>query len=241
MIIRSALTAFIALGLFAAASPKAQADEWEYRVTPYLWAPSFDANLRIGDGDGVESDTSFFEVLDFAFLINGEVRRGKWGVLAEYNFLALSEDASTPGGRLSAEASLDGHMAGIAGAYRFYEDERASADAFGGVRAWWIDAEIAFERVRNLSKSNNWVDPIVGLRGQYAVTDSIALSGLGDIGGFGVGSDFQWEVLGRATYRFNDLVGLGLGYRHLVVDLDDEDLVLDAAISGPFLALDFTW
>ncbi len=241
MTVRFALATFAALGLFAAASSVAQADEWEYRVTPYLWIPSFDADLTIGDSDSVESDTSFLEVLDFGFLINGEARRGKWGVIAEYNFLALSEDASTPGGRASAEASLDGNMFGLAGAYRFYEDERSSVDAFGGVRAWWIETKIEFQRAPNPSRSNNWIDPIVGLRGSYAVTDNIALSGLADIGGFGVGSDLQWELLGRATYRFNDLFGVGLGYRHLALDFDDDGLVLDTTITGPFLALDFTW
>jgi len=64
---------------------------------------------------------------------------------------------------------------------------------------------------------------------------------LAEVGGFGVGSDLQWEVVGRAGYQFNDRFGVALGYRHLAIDFDDDKLVMQAEISGPFLALDITW
>ncbi len=237
-------TRFLLAALIALAPPAAnlaEASEWEYRVTPYAWIPSFDAEMAIGDESGDGSGPSFWELLEFAVLINGEARRGDWALIGEYNYLALSDDAEALGGRLSADILFDGHMAGAAVAYRFHHDERASAEVFGGARAWWIDAEIDLQRISNPSVSRNWVDPIIGMRGSYALTDRVALSGLADIGGFGVGSDLQWELIGRVGYEFTDHIGAALGYRHLALDFADDKLVLDAEISGPFLAIDIMW
>jgi hypothetical protein len=40
----------------------------------------------------------------------------------------------------------------------------------------------------------NWIDPIIGLRAQYHLTEKWYLAGKSDIGGFGVGSDFTWTA-----------------------------------------------
>jgi hypothetical protein len=234
----------IAAALVVVLVPSASfADEttWEYRVTPYVWAPTLIADLAIGIDPPTQSETDLLDILNFAFLVNGEVRKGDWGLIGEFNYLSLTDDLSTPGGRISSDANLDGFMVGAAGAYRFYADANASADLFAGVRAWWIDAEIEFQNRSNPSVTRNWVDPIVGARGQYQVTDRVSVSGLAEVGGFGIGSNIQWEVVGRAGYQFNDRFGVALGYRHLAIDFDDDKLVMQADISGPFLALDITW
>ncbi len=65
--------------------------------------------------------------------------------------------------------------------------------------------------------------------------------GLAEIGGFGAGSELQWELIGRAGYRISDTVSAAIGYRHLVLDFDRDRLDIDVTMTGPFLANDFTW
>lgn len=174
-------------------------------------------------------------------MANGEVRKGKWGVIAEFNYLDLSNDASYAGGLFNAENELEGVMGGAALAYRFFNDDRFSVDAFGGFRIWSLEATIDFDRLPTVSRTKTWVDPLFGLRSHFDLTESFFVDGLADVGGFGVGSKLQWEVLGRAGYRFNETFSLAVGYRHLSVDFDRDAVDINASLTGPFLALDLTW
>ena len=66
-----------------------------------------------------------------------------------------------------------------------------------------------------------WVDPFVGFRIRHEMGPSKELGLEADFGGFGVSSDFSWQVVG--TYGF-DTTCLGtplnavIGYRALSVD-----------------------
>jgi len=228
------------VSMLGSASAQAE-DTWQYRLTPYLWSPSLYGDLTIDPDPTASSDTSLLDVLDFAVLLAGEARKGDWGIIGEFNYLALSEDASSSGGVFSSEMSLDGVMAGAAVAYRFARENRNFADAFAGLRSWWIDAKIDFDLLPSVSQSTSWVDPIVGLRGLYDLSDTVFVNGLAEIGGFGVGSDLQWELIGRVGYRFGDSVSAALGYRHLAIDFDDSSVVIDAVITGPFISIDFSF
>ena len=234
---------FTIVGALFPASADAQDGGWKFRLTPYGWIPSMSLDTTIGASPSISSDTDLLDVLDFAFLLTGEARNGDWGIIGEFNYLALSDEFTFGGARVAVrgEAELRGIMGGAAVAYRFAGDDRASADVFGGFRIWSLEATADFRVLPTVSRKTTFVDPIIGLRGTYFVTDDIFLSGLVEIGGFGAGSDFQWEVVGRASYRFNDTISAGIGYRHLALDLSRGGLAVDAAISGPFVAIDFNF
>ena len=223
------------------ATALAENDGWQYRITPYGWLPTLYTDLAIGPNQPVESDTSLLDILDFAALLSGEIRKGDWGVIGEINYLALSQDASTPGGKLKAKMSMSGVMGGAAIAYRAFKDERSSIDVFGGFRAWSLDASIDFKHLNKVSTTKSWIDPIIGLRGHYDLTPDFFVDGLAEIGGFGVGSDFQWELVGRVGYRITESISASVGYRHLALDFKDGKLVVDAAMTGPMVAFDFTF
>lgn len=221
-----------------------QADEtpWEFRFTPYVWTPTLYTDLRIGSEPEVDSDSSvrLLDVLDFAFLANGEARRGEWGVIAEFNYLALSSDATSASGQM-ADTGVDGVMGGAALAYRIFENEDIKADLLGGFRVWSLEATIDFQTMPSVSRTKTWVDPLFGVRASFDLTRDFFVDGLADVGGFGAGSDLQWEILGRAGYRINDAIAVVVGYRHLAVDFENDGLSLDAAMTGPFVAVDFSW
>lgn len=218
-----------------------QQDEWQFRLTPYAWVPSLNLDATIGAGPAASSDTALLDILDFAFLSSGEARKGRWGLIAEFNYLALSDEFSFVGGLVRGESELKGIMGGAALAYRFVGDETAGLDAFGGFRIWSLEATADFRILPTVSRKTTFVDPIIGLRGTYDLTPDWFVTGLVEVGGFGAGSDFQWETVGRVAYRFNDSLSAGLGYRHLALQVDRGGLDLDAAISGPFLALDINF
>jgi opacity protein-like surface antigen len=42
-------------------------------------------------------------------------------------------------------------------------------------------------------------------------------------------------------YAFSDLFTLGLGYRYLDVDFEDDDFLIDVKFQGPVIGAAFTW
>lgn len=67
----------------------------------------------------------------------------------------------------------------------------------------------------------------------------------GDIGGFGVGSDFTWNVIGLIQWQPWKYAGILAGYR--VLDQDYEDgsglgrFKWDMRLHGPVLPVNFIW
>ena len=239
---RRALPTFCMI-IAAASQASAQSgdDGWRFRLTPNIWIPTLSGDLAIGRNEPVSTDTTLLDVLDIAAFVAGEARKGDFGIPLDVNYVDLGSDATSRNGNASAEIGLNGVMLTLAGAWRFAEAPGYRVDALGGLRYWNIEADIDYQRLPSASKSNDWVDPIIGLRAGFDLTDTISVIALGDIGGFGVGSDLQWELLGRVNYQFDETWTLGVGYRHVDVDFDDDKLVLDAALSGPFLALDINF
>ena len=238
---RSHLLTRVMFCLALSPAPAAAQNAWTFRVTPYLWLPTLNTETAIDNQPRADSSVSLLDVLDFAALVAGEARKGRYTILGEFNYLDLSQDSAGPGGLVSAETGLDGVLASIMGGYAFVSNDRLRVEGLAGARLWSLDASVDFASLPKASTSETWVDPVVGLRATYAVTDRIALQGLADIGGFGVGSAFQWEVLARVGYAVSDRWTLAAGWRHLEVDVDRGRLDLKMTLTGPFLAVDFTF
>ncbi len=95
------------------------------------------------------------------------------------------------------------------------------------------------------SGSVDWVDPFIGarLRWQPAAGEEVALRG--DVGGFGAGSKFTWQVLGTYNWylcTYSSLVLDGyLGYRALSVDYEQGEGVtryeFDVLQQGPVMGV----
>jgi hypothetical protein len=150
------------------------------------------------------------------------------------------------GAAVGVSAGLDTKMviAEVAAAYEIARWSGLTApasstalDLYAGGRAWWQRGEVqllasgtlnvfdlTFSRVGVLSaeKSVSWVDPLVGvrLRHQFAPAWNFVVSG--DVGGFGAGSKFSWQVLAALDYeicRSRTVAWSAMvGYRALSVD-----------------------
>lgn len=219
-------------------APAADGDAWEFRVAPYFWAPAFETTASIGNAPEGSNSTNLLDILNFAFLALGEVRKGRFAILGEFNYLSVSDDVTWgQGGNGNAEASLSGIMAGAALSYRVVESEKLAVDPFAGFRVWSLDAEIDFDTRPTAARSTTVVDPIVGLRISYALNDDWSLLGMANIGGFNVGTEFQWDAIAQVNYRMNDRFDLSAGYRYLSLDLDRDRIDMSASLGGPFIAL----
>jgi hypothetical protein len=142
-------------------------------------------------------------------------------------------------------------------------------DVMGSARYWNQEVDVSLKLTGNLtadlqrlglklqrsgsvalarSGDLEWVDPVVGARLRHQMTSGAELALYGDVGGFGVGSDFSWQAV--ATYGFDvNCFGTPLrtvvGYRALAVDFSENGRFgrngLDFVQHGPVMGISFRW
>lgn len=90
-------------------------------------------------------------------------------------------------------------------------------------------------------ESTWWIDPVVGLRARTGLSKRFALTLIGDVGGFGIGSasNFVWEAWGILDYRLNERWTLLAGYRVSDIDRDFGGAELDVTLYGPTLGVQY--
>lgn len=119
----------------------------------------------------------------------------------------------------------------------------ASLDALG--TATYAPLGVSASRSIGLTLSNTlqWVDPLVGLRLRHEFTPTQSILVRGDVGGFGLGSQFSWQALGIYSYKWKkdgyDLAAV-IGYRAIGFnystgsgfDANSLDLILHGPVIG---------
>lgn len=248
MVLPAALAISLMSPCASAQTPSAGSSEgWGFSVTPYVWFAgiSGDATLRDRTASGSADFGNVLDDLDFAFMTSAEVRYGRFGVLADFLYMDLSQGVSTPrdlafrGGTGTVTAT----GLGFAAMFRVIEDPRGSLDVGAGIRPWWVDTRLRLNPGlvpgRTFSTSANWTDPIIALRGHIRLSEQFSLTAYGDIGGFGVGSDFTWQAMGTLNWQPHNWLVLSAGWRHLAFDFENGETSLDMAISGPILGASF--
>ena len=252
---RAALYVSVALLCFSARPAAADGGRdpddgrWHFSISPYLWLPSIDTNLRVEglpfEAEGRESVGGFFDELDFAFMFSAEARKGRLGVLFDMQTLTVSQDstlqAPTP---RDADTELTAFIATLAAAYRVVDAPRFSLDAVAGARVQYADVEIkvtpgALGGGFEAGQHETWVDPVVGARCIFWPTDRWSLSGYADVGGFDVSSKLTWQLHATVGYWFNDHFELFGGYRYYADDFERGDFKFDVDLYGPVVGVTF--
>lgn len=128
-----------------------------------------------------------------------------------------------------------------AGARYYWFETRLRASASITARLPRRAAEL--HRAADVTQTFDWADPLIGLRWEVPVLDSVSLDFRGDIGGFGAGSDLSWNLIGGFRYwvpirPFSTRPSIGAGYRALAFDRSVGSTgELDLQFRGPYLSL----
>ena len=220
---------------------------WEFNLAPlYLWAISIDGDMGIrGRTSNVSID--FGDVWDnlegvFTVRFNGLYRK-KFGFVFDYNYLDLGTQKAND--LVNVDVGFKSQIINLAGSYRFLNGDN-TLDGVAGIRYTKLDAGINLNNVgERLDGDQDWVDPIVGLRYNYAFTDKWSLQLYGDIGGFGVSSDFTWQGLALIDYQPWKNVAFVAGYRGIGTDYETgsgvDKFTFDTTVHGPLIGIDIRW
>lgn len=227
----------------AAAPTVAQAQDWSGQVTVYGWGAGVTGDFTPLTGAPTLSfDKSLSEVLedlDGAVFVTGLARRGDLVLFGDLTYSASSRSGIVPPG-IPASGELTIRSLTLAAGKRFDAGGGTTVDLMGGFRAWNIDGEVTSPIV-SVAPSASFTDPILALRVNTPLSDRWSVLSYADIGGFGVGSDFTWQVAVTVNYRARDNLYLSAGWRHLAVDYSDGGTVFDGAMSGPVVGVTLTF
>jgi opacity protein-like surface antigen len=242
----------LTLAAWLGSSLPAKADEpgaaeragWSFQLTPYIWGAGLKGDVATRPNlPTAEIDASFGDIIentDVAFMLVGEARYGRWGVVADLAYLSVGADGTTPGPLFSGvEADADTFFGTLGVTYRLINQDNRWLDLVAGGRFWSIDNDVTFKAgrlpERRTGVSESWIDPVVGLRGSIDLGSGFVAAAYADIGTGA--SDLTWQIYGGLGYRFNDHVLAQVGYRYLSVDYEDNGFVWDVAMSGPIVGL----
>ena len=187
-----------------------------------------------------EAEVSFGDILanlQLGGLIHVEAQKERWSILFDGIFLALGQGLDVPPGRVDIDHVIVEFGAG----YEVVD----SVELLAGGRYVSLDTalQIGFDPGIVVRSDQGWVDPIVGVRVRRDLSDRWQVHLRSDIGGFGVGSDFTWNLEADVGLRVTERLSMMLGYRLIDVDYDTgtgrDQFLFDAQMSGPRLGMAF--
>jgi hypothetical protein len=242
-------SAAILLGLALALPAQAWAEDWSYRMTPYVWGSGLDGRVAQFGLPEIRVKKSFGDVLEeleAGAMVGFEARKKRWGVFGDVQYARLADSAriSLPGqSSVFAEASLKTRTSTVllAGQYRLLDEPKGYLDALAGLRHWSLSTGVRVRAPLLLTRrdSASWTDPVLGLKGFYRLGERAYFTGWAMLGGFDLGSRSSSDLMGALGWPLGAQTDLLVGYRYLAVDYRRTGYVFDAAQQGPAIGLDF--
>lgn len=234
----------------------AHAADWQHSLTPYIWGAGMSGTTAIATPLGplaADVNLSFSDTLsnlDFGGMVAYKGRYDKWLVMSDLIYMDLSANKTRDFPLVSTRsgASVEQLAFELSGGYHLTD----AIALYAGMRVNDLDASVrvttttnANSTTRSARASASWIDPIVGIVGEFGFpfAERWAVNLKGDVGGFGVGSEFAWQVTVALRWRLNDRWDFSAGYRYMDVDYEDEGgsgiVVYDMVSQGPGIAA--TW
>jgi hypothetical protein len=235
-----------------------QADDgWHLRVGIPIWVPALNGDLTIKgrelspDQDTGDVYDSFDSHFNGAFALHADAELGRFGLFGDAMYLDLRSERETGAG--NAEAVFRGFIGELGAFYTVIASEPDKrgwgafrVDALAGARITSVEVGINAD-VGNVSRHQTLFDPIVGARAELGLTNWLSLKARGDVGGFGIQawdtSDVSYNVDAGLNFHLATWFDVALGYRWLKYDFEmgSDDSSFDASLSGPYVALTFSF
>ena len=208
-------------------------DPWNYSLTPFVWGTGVSGIMSKGPLS-VDIDGGFSTIvdnLDMGLMLDFRARRGQWEFGTNLTYADVSAGQTGPVFGVDQSLGLKLTILELDAKY-YFED---AFFGYAGGRYIDVDSSLAIGAPVSASASsvNDWVDPYVGLGFNVPLSGKWSVVGKGDIGRFGIGSDFAWQAQAYIQYDSSANISILAGYRHLDFDYTDGGTRIDLAMTGP--------
>ena len=226
----------VACGPWTPAAAEGRSDDWDVVVAPYLMGASMSGDTTVLGRDVTVdmSASDIFKNLQFGAMGMVVARKGNWGFGGDAIWMAL--------GTTRRNTNVDFNQ----GAFAFYGLRRLApaAELTFGMRVNTLQGKLTFKGPDiAVSQNQTWVDPIVGLTLRTPPDRRVLLRVYSEIGGFGAGSDFTWQIFPSVGFKLAKSVSLEFRYRWLDIDYSTGDgsnrFAYDVLSEGPVVGFAF--
>lgn len=161
---------------------------WQFALQPYLLVTTISGDATVGRATGIPVDVSFSDILEnleMAAMLHFEARHTNgWGLMLDYGFMDLGADTSVGFGGVVDASVRQGILEALAS--RQLPVATGQLEVLAGVR-WWdnrvrarFNPGIVSGSLRT-AVSEDWVDPVLGLRWTQGLSDRWQLRLRGDL------------------------------------------------------------
>jgi hypothetical protein len=186
---------------------------WQFNLVGFAWMPSITGSATVR-GRGIDDNASFTEIVRksesvLAFMSHIEAQKDDFGMFVEPIWMKLG--FGSPSDVLFTKLTTEITYVEFGGFYRPFQGVAGPArhpwfvDALVGARYTNLEASLSLSSLvggSSFSQSKSWVDPFIGARARIEMTPGWDFQLRGDIGGFGVGSQFSWNLVALVGHRF---------------------------------------
>jgi hypothetical protein len=223
-------------------------------LEPYLMFTSMSGTTGIGRAPNTficVPASKVFSYLKIGGMLYAEVHNDKLAYTSDLFYANLTQDASSKNQIVSGTATLKQFWWELEGLYRLNSWLEAGVGArinniTAGIN---VDATVTnpidLSKNWNTSKSNTWVDPLIVVRMKTVIGEKWLLQLRADVGGFGIGSSWSYQLQPDIFYRASRLMQFGLGYRIISMDYStgsgDSRFLYDMEEYGPQIRIGFNF
>ncbi len=201
--------------------------KWNFLIEPYLIIPNMKGEVAVRRLPASEVDAdagSIFSKLKFGAMLYLEAVHVEknWAISSDFIFMDLEQDVRTnmliTGGSVSAK-QLAWELAWLKRLAQWLEV---------GLAGRLVSLESGLDLItinggETGSISKTWFDPVIVVRSQGILKEKWLVQFRGDLGGFGIGSDFTWQIQANVGYKFSKLFQASAGYRIIAIDYNKGD------------------
>lgn len=202
--------------------------KWKILNEIYLMFPNLNGTNTMGSLPETEVDLSpsdVFSHFHFGAMIYMEIAGDKWAFTSDIAYMNLQEDVK-PGTFInSGDITVKQFSWEVAGLRKL----SPVFDAGIGARLNNLNNKLDLltnniigggTTPRSKQVTRTWVDPVIIARVKGAAGKKFIYQFRGDLGGFGIGSDFAWQLQAYGGWQFTKKFQFTAGYRFISFDYE---------------------
>lgn len=228
-----------------AALDAATPSDWDFSIRPYFFLSGISGSVT-AEPLTLPINSSFGDLVDNVKIgafaaVTGE--KGSWGFHFDFQYISLEGEAT---GRLGTTLKLENLIS--EGDLTYRPPAVRSLRLLAGARLYQVDETLTITRRVDdpiggpqspYEATTTVVDPIIGAAGNWALSPHWEVELRGDIGGFGIGSEFTNQLALAVLWRISDTVSFPFGYRVVDYQIKSDDVWLDTRMGGLMIGVDF--
>ncbi|MCX6159934.1 MAG: hypothetical protein NTV87_01175 [Ignavibacteriae bacterium] len=225
--------------------------DFTFSVNPYLWTVATGGFVGLPNTQQYDFNRKFTDAvgnLKMMVMVSGRFKYKPISLLYDVFYIKLNPSLTIPvtdaGRYISGSGWINEFVGDFSLAYRVpIDDKTVQLDLYGGARVWSLDNTIDLISTAGLTTSNSktesWVDPVIGAGVNFDFQKKWFTYLKGDIGGFGVSSKFTSVFIWGIGYRFDDHWNTSFGLKNMYIDYNKNSFVWNVWQYGLLLSVGY--